>query len=292
MAVRRTLRVGQFSSSPVLGAASVLGIAAQYGLEILAFPVSSSPCQFASLRDQGIDVAITSPDNVLLYATTDSNPLDRLLPIRMIRAIDRGLGLTLVTSPEITSIEGFAGARIGVDVVRSGFALLLFRMLARLGVDKSLVTFPEHGATPNRVRALLDREIEGTIVNAESRVRALDAGMRAWSTSVDVSRNYLGTVLAVRSDFDPNLASRVTGMWDDTTRWLVEAREDDVVACLNSADPVLGSVEYARLVRSPDFGLIGQPSVSVSDLRILTSIRRDCGAYVPDDAALAGLVDL
>jgi ABC-type nitrate/sulfonate/bicarbonate transport system substrate-binding protein len=292
METRRSVRVGQFSSSPVLGAARVLGLDARHGLDVVARPVPSSPGQFALLRDDDIDVAITSPDNVLLYATTDNNPLHELLPVRMIRAIDHGLGLSLVTRPDITALEDFVGARLGVDVVRSGFALLLFSMLARLDVDQRSVTFAEHGSTPNRLKSLLAGQIDGTIVNAESRVRAVDAGMRVWSTSVDVSASYLGTVLAVRIDCDPRVASGVVSMWDDTTRWLLEASEADVIACLGSADPALGNVEYARLLRDPSFGLIDVPSVEVSDLRVLASIRRQCGAYEPDDATLASLVGL
>ena len=144
---------------------------------------------------------------MLLYATTDQNPLGERLPIRMIRPIDRGLGLTLVTRPVHPTVDELRGAALGVDVISSGFALLLFTMLDRLGLDRSAVTFPEHGSTPKRLESLLAGDIDGTIVNAESRITALDAGMRAWSTSVDVDPDYLGTVLAVRDDFDADPAA-------------------------------------------------------------------------------------
>ncbi len=292
MTTPRPLVVGQFSASPVLAAAAGLGLGERHGLALSTSRVPSSPGQFTALRDGVIDVAVTSPDNVILYATTDRNPVGELVDVRMIRAIDRGLGLTLVTAPTITSIDGFRDAELGVDVVRSGFALLLFTMLDRLGVQRSEVTFPEHGSTPKRLESLLAGDIDGTILNAESRIGALAAGMRPWSTSVDVSAHYLGTVLAVPAAFDPGTARDLVSMWDEATAWLLEAAEGDVVELLGATSPVLGNVDYVRLIRDPSFGLLREAAVSVPDLEVLTAIRRECGAYAPDDSALAALVGL
>jgi hypothetical protein len=284
--------VGQFSRSPVLAAASALGIDARHGLAISSQAVRSSPAQFASLRAREIDIAITSPDNVLLYATTSGNPLGERLPIRMVRAVDRGLGLALFTQPSISSPEALRGSAIGVDVVRSGFAMLLFAMLARLDVTTAGMTVPEIGSTPMRLQSLLRNDVGGTILNAESRIAALSAGMREWATSADVAPGYLGTVLAVPVDLDPQLTRSLTGMWDESTHWLLEAPEGDVAACLSETDAVLGSTDYVRLIRDPVFGLVANPAVDVADLRTLAAIRRECGAYAPDDTELQGLVGL
>jgi len=292
MTSTRSLVVGQFSASPVLAAAQSLEVDTRHGLAITTTRVPSSPGQFTALRDGTIDVAITSPDNVLLYATTDRNPIGELLDVRMIRAIDRGLGLTLVTAPSITTLDEIRGATLGVDVIRSGFALLLFTMLEQLGITRSDVTFPEHGSTPKRLESLLAGDIDGTILNAESRIAALAAGMRAWSTSVDVSPHYLGTVLAVPAGFDSETAHALVSMWDEVTAWLLETDEAEVVEVLGSTSPVLGSVDYVRLLRDPAFGLLGDPTVTVTDLHVLTAIRRGCGAYSPDDETLPALVGL
>lgn len=289
MTSNRSLVVGQFSTSPVLTAAHALGMDSRHGLAITTVRVPSSPGQFTALRDGDIDVAITSPDNVLLYATTDRNPIGELLDVRMIRAIDRGLGLTLVTDPALSSVDDFAGRSLGVDVIRSGFALLLFTMLDRLGVARSEVGFPEHGSTPKRLESLLAGDIDGTILNAESRISALAAGMRPWSTSVDVSPQYLGTVLAVPAGFDPDTRRALLSVWEDATSWLLEADEAEAVDVLGSAGPVLGSADYLNLLRDPAFGLLRDPEVEVTDLEVLAAIRRECGAYAPEDSALPAL---
>lgn len=255
-------------------------------------PGALLPGQFAALRDHEIDIAVTSPDNVLLYATTDRNPLGEQLPVRMVRAIDRGLGLTLVTAPTIDTPEQLGGTALAVDVVRSGFAMLLFTMLDRLGIDRRAMEFPELGSTPMRLAALLEGRAGGTILNAESRISALGAGLRPWSTSADVAPNYLGTVVAVPAGFDADLADALVRMWDEATAWLLSGHDADVRDCLGATSPVLGTAEYLDLVRDPAFGLLDRPVVDVDDLRVLTAIRRDCGAYAPDDAALPGLVGL
>jgi ABC-type nitrate/sulfonate/bicarbonate transport system substrate-binding protein len=284
--------VGQFSRSPVLAAATTLGIDVRHGLEISTARVLSSPGQFDSLRARQIDVAITSPDNVLLYATTDRNPLGEQLPLRMVRAVDRGLGLSLFTRPSVATTDELTGSVIGVDVVQSGFAMLLFAMLTRLDVPQAGMSFPEIGSTPLRLESLLNGKVDGTILNAESRIAALGKGMRVWSTSADVTSNFLGTVLAVRADFDPQLAKSLARMWDESTQWLLEAPEAEVVDCLGQTDRVLGSTDYVRLVRDSSFGLIALPDVDIADLCALTAIRHECGAYAPADATLKGLVGL
>jgi ABC-type nitrate/sulfonate/bicarbonate transport system substrate-binding protein len=283
---------GQFSRSPVLAAATTMGIDVRHGLEVATQRVLSSPGQFAALRANEIDVAITSPDNVLLYGTTARNPLGEQLPVRMVRAVDRGLGLGLFTQPSIATTDDLHRSVIGVDVVQSGFAMLLFAMLSRLGVPVAGMEFPEIGSTPLRLESLRNKDVDGTILNAESRIGALRSGMRVWSTSADVTPNYLGTVLAVPASFDPQLAQSLTHMWDESTQWLLEAPEADVVSCLGQTDAVLGSTEYVRLVRDSSFGLVGASTVAIADLRALTAIRRGCGAYAPEDSALHGLVGL
>lgn len=289
MSQPRVLTVGQFSDSAVLHAIRHLGLDDTSGLACETTRVPSSPEQFAWLRDGTIDLAITSPDNVLLYATTDQQPLGGRLDIRMIRSIDRGLGLALFSSPEIETIDELRGKDVGVDVVRSGFALLLFRMLAQHGIERSDVSFVELGATPKRLIAVQDGTAAATILNAESRVAAQAAGLKEWVSSDDISQHYLGTVLAVRGDFDAELAESFTSMWTAATTWLLNAPTDEVARVLSAANPVLGTDGYVELLRDPRFGLLEDPAITVADLQELARIRRDAGAYAPDSDAIAAL---
>lgn len=282
-----TLRIGQFSRSPVLAAAQQLGWVSQSGLTLEVTPVASSPAQFASLRDGEIDVALTSPDNVLLYASTDRNPLGQQFPLRIRRAIDGGLGLALVVRPEIEAPEQLAAAPVGVDVLPSGFAMLLKDLLRQQGVDPAEVNFVEEGATPRRADRLIEGAIGATILNAESRNRAEAAGMRAWSTSVAVSPIYAGTVLATVAD-GPDITPLLE-LWERTTEWLLDQEADEVATVLGAESEALGTPAYVELLRSPAMGLQRDPHISQAQLQVLADLRRAAGAWTPTDDDMRAL---
>lgn len=275
----RELRIGQFSRSPVLIAARRLGWDRAEGLSLEVSPVTSSPGQFASLRGGDIDVALTSPDNVLLYASTDRNPLNERIALRIHRGIDGGLGLCLAARPEVAVASDFLNVPVGVDVLQSGFAMLLKALLARLDVEPGDVTFVEEGATPNRATRLVEGAIGATILNAESRLRAEGHGMRVWSTSVDYSPAYPGTVMATLDD-GPDVTSLLR-MWERTTAWLLDTPGHEVQEVLGQEVADLGSPAYLALMRAPSTGLHRDPAVSATELSVLADLRREAGAFTP-----------
>lgn len=284
------LRIGQFSESPVLAVARGLGLDEVYQLDWTTSRVPSSPAQFEWLRDGDIDIAITSPDNVMLYALTENNPLGQTLDLEFLRTIDRGLGLALYTQPEIESVEGLAGCTLGVDVMSSGFALLLLAILDKLGVDASTITFEPVGATPKRLSAIADGTIQGSILNAEAAVSATDTGLRRWASSVDVSDNYLGTVLASLVGTRSDSIERFVRMWDEATQEILDRPADEVVEILSAQAPGLAQKSYVELLQSAEFGLLADPRVSVDHLAVLADIRVSAHAWAPDRPALEGLV--
>lgn len=284
------LQIGQFSESPVLAVARALGLDSQYGLDWETHRVPSSPAQFGSLRSGELDIAITSPDNVMLYATTENNPLGEKLDLAFLRTIDRGMGLALYTDSSISSPEELSQATLGVDVMSSGFALLLLRMLDHLGVDRSGIAFEAVGATPKRLGAIAAGEVQGSVLNAETAVAAEEAGLNRWVTSRDISDNYLGTVLAQLGDTVSPAVSDFLLMWDEATRSIHELEPHDVMVLLQAQAPALATAPYVDLLRSADFGVMVDEKVSFEHLHVLAEIRRATSAYAPSDDELRELV--
>lgn len=278
------IRVGQFSESPVLAVARALSLGDNYGIDWETSRVPSSPGQFDALRGGELDIVITSPDNVLLYTSTEKNPLGARLEVRLLRAIDRGLGLALYTSPELASADQLRGASLGVDVMSSGFALLLLNMLQRLGVDPSEVTFDARGATPLRLKAILDREIDGSILNAESAVGADAAGLKRWISSADIHPNYLGTVLATMAGPLSESTEAFVRMWGEATEAIASLSAGEVISLLSQAAPALAERPYVELLKSSEFGVLTDPNISVEQLSVLCDIRARAGAYTPAPA--------
>jgi ABC-type nitrate/sulfonate/bicarbonate transport system substrate-binding protein len=277
------IRVGQFSESPVLAVARAMELDTRYGVAWETQRVPSSPAQFESLHNGEIDVAITSPDNVLLYATTSQNPLKEQLDLKFLRPIDRGLRLGLYTSSEISSVEDFRGSTLGVDVMSSGFAILMLDMLASLGVDHSTATFVAVGATPTRLGAIIDGTIQGSVLNAETAVAAEQAGLRRWVTSADVSPDYLGTVLAKKAGPISEDTRAFLDLWEAATQAIQSFSPADLMEVLGAQAPVLANPDYVEILQSAEYGCVSGEVVSAQQLRVLAQIRKNSGAYAPSE---------
>jgi len=283
------IRIGQFSESPHLAIARGLNLGSKYGIDWTTERVTSSPGQFESLSKGDIDLAITSPDNVIMYATTDVNPLKSQLDLQLLRPIDHGLGLALYTSQDLDSVVAFEGVVLGVDVMSSGFALLLLQMLESIGVDPAKVNFQDIGATPKRLVAITEGQVVGSILNAETAVAAEAAGLRKWATSTDISSNYLGTVLANMKGSSNKSTGPFLDMWEETTQVILTSEPSRVVELLEVHAPKLANDQYVGILQSKNFGVIPGDKVSIDQLKILAQIRAKSGAYTPSELNLKKL---
>jgi len=290
MASRKdTIKIGQFSESAILAVAKAKKLDEKYGIVWETSRVPSSPAQFNSLSSGEIDIAITSPDNVLLYATTDENPLSRKLPLHILRGIDRGMGLALYTSKDVAQALQLRGTIFGVDVPTSGFAFLLFALAQRIGVAPGEYSLAAIGATPKRLSALEEKAVSATILNAETAVQAEQLGLRKWATSIDVSDDYLGTVLAQIDSAKNSTTDRFLELWEEASNFILARPNFEVVNLLSLEFPKLASKEYVSLMQSEEYGLLRDPGVSTVQLHQLVQLRAQFGAYAPTDRDIASL---
>jgi ABC-type nitrate/sulfonate/bicarbonate transport system substrate-binding protein len=119
----RLVRLGVFSPSVLLGVAAADGTLDRAGLRVEEIPVASSSHQFTLLLAGELDAVLTSPDNVLAYRGSSANPLGRAVDVRILAAVDRGLGLSLfsvrglriVGPPGIEPRARLSGAGDGID---------------------------------------------------------------------------------------------------------------------------------------------------------------------------------
>jgi ABC-type nitrate/sulfonate/bicarbonate transport system substrate-binding protein len=294
--------VGTFSPPVVLDLAASSGLLEAVGLEVTEHPVPSSPAQFRSLVDGDLQVALTSPDNVLAYRFSPHNPLGQLLDARMVGAVDRALGLGMYGRPGLTA-DQLRGASVGVDVPHSGFALALYALADRLGVRREEYELVALGSTPKRLGALLAGECDATMLNAGNELLAEAAGCVRLAGVTDHFAPYLGTVVAVVGDRHLETARLlVQALTETCTEILAGSLDAEVVG---SAERRLGLDEalarrYLDRLRSPEEGLLPDGRVDRESLMTLVGLRRTWLPEVVDgrevmDAALAedsGLVDV
>jgi ABC-type nitrate/sulfonate/bicarbonate transport system substrate-binding protein len=290
------VRLGYFSRSVVLRSARDRGYFGDAGLEIVDEPVPSSPAQFRTLLAGDFDLVLTSPDNVAAYRLSDKNPLGTTADVRMLLGIDRGMGLSIMSTPAIRAIEDIRGRTVAVDVPQSGFALAMFRVLEQRGLrrddDFAVVSL---GSTPGRADALIAGECDVTLLNAGHDVRAELAGCRRLARITDMLSPYIGTVLAATGPWlsdHLDVARRFADAWRRATDDVLDPRNRREIQQLLAEELQLDGngpgLAYETL-RSDSDGLIPDLKVDIPGLRTILQTRAH-GTGADLDATDNGIV--
>ncbi|SHN47277.1 hypothetical protein SAMN05443668_12215 [Cryptosporangium aurantiacum] len=257
------MAVGAFSPSVLLRVARVVGVLGSFAVDEV--PVASSPAQFRSLLDGTLDAALTSPDNALAYRYVPDNPLGTTADVRIVSAVDGGLGLALYAR------RGVPLDVLGVDVPDSGFAFAAYALLDSLGISGYRVV--ALGSTPRRLSALLRGECAATMLNAGSDLRATEEGCVALARVSSVCGPYLGTVLATVGPVSDAVAGLAHALRVTTARILAGELDDVVTA---EAATIVGpslAPAYLGLLRDPAEGLVPGGSVSPASLETVVRLR-------------------
>ena len=292
-----TVRLGVFSPSVVLGVAQRTGALARAGLHVEEIAVASSSQQFSLLLEGELDAVLTSPDNVILYRESRANPLGRTADVRILAAVDRGLGLSLFAAPGVDPRTGLHGGVLGVDVPTSGFAFAAYELLARRGLRKHAdYSVEPTGTTPARASALIANRCTMTMLNAGSDLRDEDAGCTRVAQASSLGP-YVGTVLAARgTDIDRDLPTlqHLTTTLASTCRALAAEPHVETAAEVTRARLGLnddGTSRYLATLADPAQGLIPDARLddaSLDTLRLLRARHAEPGSLADADA---GLVD-
>jgi ABC-type nitrate/sulfonate/bicarbonate transport system substrate-binding protein len=273
------IHIGTFTRPVLVEVARRDGSLERAGLDVVETSVTSSPAQFQSLEAGDYDLAFTSPDNVIAYRFVSKNPLGRTLPVEIVSALDRGLGLSLCLAPTIASVADLRGRVIGVDVPQSGFAFVAYELLRRAGLNPNDYTVTALGSTPRRATALIDGECAATVLNAGNELRASGAGCTVQSTVNDIGP-YLGTVIAAMATDDPEkmeIRHRFTAVMLETAQRIVAGERTDLV--VDAAQNLLGLSEdearaHYRCLLDPANGLIPTGHIDRASISTLLDLRR------------------
>ena len=275
------MAVGAFSPSVLLRVARRMGHLAEHDLSVEEIPVLSSPAQFRSLLDGELDAVLTSPDNVVAYRLAPDNPLGVTADVKIVSAVDRGLGLALYSRRGLTTADQLRGATVGVDVPTSGFAFAMYALAESIGVRRDDYEVVALGSTPKRLDALLDGRCDATMLNAGNELRAEQAGCTPLATVADVCSPYLGTVLGVVGDDRLEPARRLASALRATAEDICSGNLDDVTA--HGAAAALGlpaqlADRYVARLKDPRDGLVPDAVVDLASLTTVVNLRR---RYLP-----------
>jgi hypothetical protein len=286
------IHIGTFTRSLLIQIARVTGSLQRAGLEVKESLVASSPAQFKSLEAGEFDLVMTSPDNALAYRFLSQNPLGRNLPVEILAAIDRGLGLSLCLAPDLESVESVRGKIVGVDVPQSGFAFVAYALLEEAGLPPGDYQVEGLGSTPRRADALIAGSCAATVLNAGNELRAAGAGCTTVSRVTNLGA-YLGTVLAAmttRNPADESTRLRFADVLLETSREIQGGRWESEV--IDESMNLLGLSEHEAqahraILLDPHHGLVSDGIVDRASISTLIELRRK---YLPS-AKLDSILD-
>jgi ABC-type nitrate/sulfonate/bicarbonate transport system substrate-binding protein len=287
MAGLTPLRLGLFSPSLPHLVAIREGYYEERGVTVEQQRIPSSAGLYRALRDGGLDVALTSPDNIANFRLNKVG--DGRLDARIIAAVDQAGSISLMGRPGIDAPGQIRRGTVGVDARNSGFAFLLYELLNSVGLTPDIdYRVLEAGGTPSRFEALLAGSFEATILNAGFDVRAQAGGGSLLIPTVDVIPDYLSTVLAARGEYldqTPDPVSRfVSGFRQAMNDCLDPTRHADCTDLVVGEWQVDPDVAARMVAAAADArtGVVPDAVIAPARLKVVLELRERWGGFSED----------
>jgi ABC-type nitrate/sulfonate/bicarbonate transport system substrate-binding protein len=285
--------VGVFGLPAPFLAASTLGLFAERGLDVAFHRVASSDEQFRDFAAGRHHLLQTAFDNVASYHSNAANAVGRRLDVRALFALDAGMNLTLTSTPAITDLAQLRGRTVSVDSPTTGFAFVLFGLLAQAGLHRGDYDVVSHGGVVTRLRALQTGDTDATLLSNGFEVLGAWEGFVPLATSKDLVDPYLGSVLALSDGWyaeHPDTAHRFREAYEEAVEYcLAEANRREVAAMIGAARSI--DAAQADAILDAELGPLGVARSTTIDLdaaRNVLALREQFGGFeaVHDAASL------
>jgi ABC-type nitrate/sulfonate/bicarbonate transport system substrate-binding protein len=234
------LSVVAFPGAPNLPVFAALeqGFFTDAGLEIDFQTTPSSVFQFEQFGTGAFDIAFTAFDNVVAYREGQgAAKLPTSPDFRAVMGCTQ-IALSLVVAPEVKAIEDLRGRSLALDAVSTGFAFVLYEMLARSGLAPGEYEIASVGATPERWRSVKDGDHTGTITIEPFTSIAKANGFPTLLRSGDFFPAYQGGVIAVRQNWAQENSEALTaflGVYRRGLDWVLDPANREAAATILAA---------------------------------------------------------
>lgn len=149
--------------------------------------------------------------------------------LKLVVGTETGSPYSLITKPDITSIEDLRGKQIGVNAVNSSADYFAGKLLL---ADKGLqegadYTFTNVGVTAQRVAALQANQVSAVLLFPPDTAKALDGGAKQLALATDspaLKSAMTGGLISLSSWYDKNkdVATKFVKGYQDTMKWLYD----------------------------------------------------------------------
>ena len=174
-----------------LYAAQALELFEREGITVDVRVIGSSVQQQEALIGGAIDVGLQQADHVV-------RAVERGADLFVFAPHGHAPDLTLVGAPDVPAIADLRGRAVAVDGARTGYALLLRRLLRRNGLGESDVVFREIGGSQERFDAMKKRETAASLLNPPFDANLLAYGYVSLARMSEAFPAYPGSVMAAR----------------------------------------------------------------------------------------------
>jgi ABC-type nitrate/sulfonate/bicarbonate transport system substrate-binding protein len=250
------------------------------GIDVKVTPTPSSVFQLTNLIDGKFDIAMTAIDNLIAYREGQGEVPKEGPDLFAFMGGDNGF-LRLVTVPEVKSFKQLHHKTLSVDAVTTGYAFVLFEILARnkmhLGKDYKVVTA---GGVLQRYQALLEKKHAGTLLLSPFEVQAEEKGFHRLANATDVLGRYQGLVGGARKSWAEKNSDAVVGYiraFSEAVDWLYDPsnREEAITIFLKNlpnATPQGALVAYGILLDPVD-GFQKKAKIDLEGVRTVLALR-------------------
>jgi ABC-type nitrate/sulfonate/bicarbonate transport system substrate-binding protein len=276
------LNVIAFPGAPNLPTFAALehGFFTEAGLDVRLSTTPSSIYQFEKFGAGEFDIAFTAFDNVVAYR--EGQGVAKLNPMPDFRVVMGAsqVGLSVVVAGDIATAADLKGKTLALDAVSTGFAFVLYDLLAHLGLPRDAYQAVAVGATPERWQSVKAGTHAGTILIEPFTSIARGAGFKVLAQTKDLFPVYQGGIIAARRDWaDSNQTSlsAFLGGYRKGLRWVLApenraAAQELLAAKMPEITPkalaaVMDSVLSPQTGLTPDGATLPDGMRAVLDLR-------------------------
>ena len=243
------------------------GLFAQHGVVVETTPTLASDQLGQGLADGTWDIGIALVDNVIAWNH------ERQAGLQIIAQLERSTVLAYCAAPQYGDLATAARQPIAVDSTTNGFVLVLYRALARAGIDWLQCAFDRVGGVRQRFEALVAGNAASTILVPPFIDMALGKGFAKIWDGADIAPAYPGVVVTARAAWlrdNEDAAVRYLRALQEANRWGPGNPVEAVAALVQArySEPAA-----QRLVRDAHRDL----SIAQTGWDEIIALRRECG---------------
>lgn len=250
------------------------------GIRVTMQFTPNSVAQMTGLAEGKFDIAITAVDNIVAYVEGQGEaPIGPQPEFFAFMGSDSGF-LNLVVAPDIKSFSDLKGKTLSVDARTTGYAFVLFEMLAKNGLKEGDYSIERVGGTAQRWNALRDKKQSGTLLSTPFNLVAQQEHFIELAKATRVIGPYQGNVAATRRSWarqNKGLVIAFIRGYVQAIDWLYDqTNREEAVRILEKNVPEmpagLAQQSYGELL-NPQDGFSPKGRVSPEGLRAVLALR-------------------